>query len=588
MGKNLEACGCQINSPEVTNFAALYRLADRRPTHYHSYIDSLDALETLSERTMIYVSTYRWSCFFSILAILALLSSGCKPTNTIKIASSGVTALSNSTANASGPSKNSDKPDSVNNNVVVTGDLNAVDWQAHVGNQVVIKGELVIVDTYDLARRGQIKVARSRLHVPTSQVDPNDADPNENNFEGHSNVAKVTEAQKINDGASITIDDDTSEQNVFPLPLFPELGKKHPTVRLGSIVHVVSGRLTKQKNSWVIQSDKPLQWSPQQRPERPDLGDADITIASFNVLNYFTTIDDGQNDARGADSKSELSRQEAKITAAIQGLQADVIGLMELENNIDAEERLIIALNKKLGKNVYKGCGIPKGFDESPGGDDSIRVGIIYRADRVSPVGEVSIVDDEAFSIARTPVVQTFVSTQGGSPFTVIVNHFKSKGGASNANAANKDKGDGQAAYNAARRAQSLAICNYIKLNHQNNEQDRVLVIGDLNAYQQEDPIDALRANGLVDLHDRERQSAPSESVGNEYTFVYYAQSGSLDHAFATASLVADVTGASIWHINADEPRFLDYNQEFNPKALYSADPYRSSDHDPVLIGIRK
>ena len=306
------------------------------------------------------------------------------------------------------------------------------------------------------------------------------------------------------------------------------------------------------------------------------------------MLNYFTTIDDGQNNARGADSESELSRQEAKITAAIHGLQADVIGLMELENNIDAEERLVAALNKKIGKNVYKGCGIPKGFGESPGGSDSIRVGIIYRADRVSPVDEVSIVDDEAFSVARTPIVQTFKSTEGGRPFTVIVNHFKSKGGADNADAANKNKGDGQSAYNAARRAQSLAICNYIKGTHESTEPSRVLVIGDLNAYQQEDPIDALRANGLVNLHEGLGNSAPSESFGSDYTFVYYAQCGSLDHAFATASLAADVTGVSIWHINADEPRFMDYNQEYNPATVYAADPYRSSDHDPVLIGIRK
>ncbi|MDA7914635.1 ExeM/NucH family extracellular endonuclease [bacterium] len=537
---------------------------------------------------MIHVSSCRLHCLFLTLTISALLISGCKPTTTVKIASPSENASTNIAASAAFETNESEKSESDNNNIVITGDLNSVDWNSHVGKQVVIEGDLMIVDTYDLARRGQIKVARNRLHVPTTQVDPNDTNPDQNSFEGGSNVAKVTEAQKRNDGASIIIDDDTADQNVFPLPLFPELGKNHPTVRLGSIVHGVSGRVTKQRNSWVIQSDKLLQWSPQQRPERPDLGDADITIASFNVLNYFTTIDDGQNDARGADSESELSRQEAKITAAIQGLQADVIGLMELENNINAEERLIAALNNKLGKNVYEGCGIPKGFDESPGGDDSIRVGIIYRADRVSPVGEASIVDDEAFSIARTPIVQTFVSTQGGRPFTVIVNHFKSKGGASSANAANKDKGDGQAAYNAARRGQSLAICDYIKQNHQNTEQSRVLVIGDLNAYQQEDPIDALRANGLVDLHDRVRRSASSESVGTEYTFVYYAQSGSLDHAFATASLAADVTGVSIWHINADEPRFMDYNQEFNPEAVYSADPYRSSDHDPVLIGIRK
>ena len=407
---------------------------------------------------MIHVSPCRLHCLFPTLMIAALLLSGCKPETAIDLVSPTEAASTSLTANAAGETKGSRKPESDNKNVVITGDLNSVDWQAHIGKQVVIEGDLVIVDTYDLARRGQIKVARGRLHVPTTQVDPNDANPDQNSFEGGSNVAKVTEAQKRNDGASIIIDDDTADQNVFPLPLFPELGKNHPTVRLGSIVHGVSGRLTKQQNSWVIQSEKPLQWSPQQRPERPDLGDADITLASFNVLNYFTTIDDGQNDARGADSESELSRQEAKITAAIQGLQADVIGLMELENNIDAEERLIAALNKKLGKNVYEGCGIPKGFDESPGGDDSIRVGIIFRADRVSPVGEVSIVDDEAFSIARTPVVQTFVSTQGGRPFTVIVNHFKSKGGASSANAANKDKGDGQAAYHAASRAQSMAI----------------------------------------------------------------------------------------------------------------------------------
>lgn len=537
---------------------------------------------------MIFASNHRWYFLFSHVLISASLLMGCTPqTETGKSVTTEQPPKSFA-ANVVDEEQASEKAQPTDNNVVITGDLNSVDWNSHIGKQVMIKGDLMIVDTYDLARRGQIKVARNRLHVPTSRIDPNDADANKNSFEGGDNVAKVTEAQKRNDDASIVIDDGTADQNVFPFSLFPELGKTHPTIRIGSIIHGVSGRLTKERNKLVIQAKQPLQWSPAERPERPDLGDADTTVASFNVLNYFTTIDDGQNNARGADSESELSRQEAKITAAIHGLQADVIGLMELENNIDAEERLVAALNKKIGKNVYKGCGIPKGFGESPGGSDSIRVGIIYRADRVSPVDEVSLVDDEAFSVARTPIVQTFKSTEGGRPFTVIVNHFKSKGGADNADAANKNKGDGQSAYNAARRAQSLAICNYIKGTHESTEPSRVLVVGDLNAYQQEDPIDALRANGLVDLHEGLGNSAPSESFGSDYTFVYYAQCGSLDHAFATASLAADVTGVSIWHINADEPRFMDYNQEYNPATVYAADPYRSSDHDPVLIGIRK
>ena len=127
------------------------------------------------------------------------------------------------------------------------------------------------------------------------------------------------------------------------------------------------------------------------------------------------------------------------------------------------------------------------------------------------------------------------------------------------------------------------AIVKYIDALTANSPDPRVLVIGDLNAYQQEDPIDALRANGLVDLHEQ----AGLQADQDYYSYVYYGQRGSLDHALATKSLASDVTGIATWHINADEPRFLDYNQEYNPEELFKPDPFRSSDHDPVLIGIR-
>ena len=140
----------------------------------------------------------------------ALLLSGCKPETVINLTSPGEAASTSFAANTAGETKESGKPENDNKTVVITGDLNSVDWQSHVGKQVVIEGDLVIVDTYDLARRGQTKVARSRLHVPTTQVDPNDVNPDETSFEGGSNVAKVTEAQKRNDGASIIIDDGTT------------------------------------------------------------------------------------------------------------------------------------------------------------------------------------------------------------------------------------------------------------------------------------------------------------------------------------------------------------------------------------------
>jgi hypothetical protein len=49
--------------------------------------------------------------------------------------------------------------------------------------------------------------------------------------------------------------------------------------------------------------------------------------------------------------------------------------------------------------------------------------------------------------------------------------------------------------------------------------------------------------------------------------------------------MLTNVTGAAIWHINADEPRALDYN-DFNQPLLFNPDEFRSSDHDPVVVGL--
>lgn len=525
--------------------------------------------------------------FFVMMTITLFAYSGCKPASE-KEAKRDVTPPEKKSpepkTESTTPKAENKEPEARIAPTIIRGELNSIDWQTLIGKRISITGNLVVVDNYDLARRGQIKVARKRLYVPTNRIDPNDADAKANSFEGGSNVAQVTKAQKLNDTATITIDDGSADENIFPPTLFPNLGNTHPTVRIGSTLDGVSGKLVKAGRNLLLVADQPLQWKPAGRPERPDVGEASAIVSSFNVLNYFTTIDNGSNNARGADSDSEFERQEAKLVAAIIALKADVIGLMEIENNIEAENQLVAALNKKIGQEVFKGCGLPEKFRESPGGQNAIRVGIIYRADRVEPVGKVKMIPDEAFAIARTPIVQTFKSKTAENPFTVIVNHFKSKG-SSRADEANKNKGDGQGAYNATRRSQSLAICNYIEELKQDDASPRVLVIGDLNAYGQEDPIDAMRANGLVDL--QERFGGHSED-GGDYSFVYYGQCGSLDHAMATDALANDITGIATWHINADEPRFLDYNEEHNPKPLYEANPFRSSDHDPVLIGIGK
>lgn len=486
--------------------------------------------------------------------------------------------------------------------VDVDGPLEEVDWESLVGREVTLR-DLVIVDTYSLLRRGQLTMARERLRIPTSVVDPNDAQHSGATFEGGSNVAQVIAMGKRNKNAVIVVDDASDQQNVFPPALLPSLGADLPTVRLGGRVSLLSGIVSMERGRPLLRVNEPLRFEPAPRPSRPSLGNPDLTIASFNVLNFFTTIDDGKNAARGADSQKELTRQRDKIVVAIMALDAEVVGLMELQNNTESELDLIQSLNDASGADLYAGCGMPSNLSSYPGGTDAIRVGIIYRKDKVKPLGNPRWIRNNAFYRARTPLVQTFrplVSNDpiGGkenasksSALTVIVNHFKSKGGAGDADQANKDKGDGQAAYNATRLAQALAVAQFI--DQEFSTDDRVLVIGDLNAYSQEDPIDALRAMGLVDLSEVSTSEVSRDATSSRenseppYSYVYYGECGSLDHAFATPSLAKSVTAAAVWHINADEPVGLDYNQEFNPEALYQPDLWRSSDHDPVLIGIK-
>ncbi len=160
--------------------------------------------------------------------------------------------------------------------------------------------------------------------------------------------------------------------------------------------------------------------------------------------------------------------------------------------------------------------------------------------------------------------------------FTVVANHFKSKscGGATGANA---DQGDGQSCFNADRVTQAQAELRFVEQLRQSSGDDDVLVTGDLNSYTREDPIDVLTGGGLVNLLEREL------TAEDRYSFVFDGWQGVLDHALATESLADKVTGAGIWHLNADEPDAFQYT---GPEAFHSPDPYRSSDHDAGIVGI--
>ncbi|MFT7633102.1 MAG: hypothetical protein ACI87E_004157, partial [Mariniblastus sp.] len=144
----------------------------------------------------------------ALSSIALLLNSGCKPIakESISSTNSGV-ATSEPKTKVAYASTGGQKQDADGEPVLISGDLGLVDWRSMLGQEITVTGDLMVVDTYDLVRRGQVKVARNRPYIPTNRIDPNDADPNATTFEGGSNVANVTKAQKYIDKATIIIDD---------------------------------------------------------------------------------------------------------------------------------------------------------------------------------------------------------------------------------------------------------------------------------------------------------------------------------------------------------------------------------------------
>ncbi|HET7830747.1 MAG TPA: ExeM/NucH family extracellular endonuclease [Candidatus Limnocylindrales bacterium] len=329
------------------------------------------------------------------------------------------------------------------------------------------------------------------------------------------------------------------------------------------------------------------------RPEVPDV-DGRLRVASFNVLNYFLSLDTANScaptqnqDCRGADSQEELDRQRTKLLAALSAIDADVFGFMEMENTPGVEP--LADLVAGLDGYEYVDTGVI--------GTDAIRVGLIYRPGTVTPVGDHAVLDTQAFVNPRNAevdrnrpaVAQTFEENATGARFTVVVNHLKSKGSGCGAGDDDTTTGQGNCTLTRTLAAQELA--EWLATDPTGSGDTDVLIIGDLNSYAKEDPIKALRDAGYTDLV---RQFGGDDAYG----YVFDGQLGYLDHALANESLAGQVAGVGEWHINADEIPLLDYNddvrtadeaafeEESDSLPLYAPDAFRTSDHDPILIGL--
>ena len=452
------------------------------------------------------------------------------------------------------------------------------DLERYEGMLVTIQAPLTVSQNYFLGRYGQLSLsAGGRLEAPTNRYRAGSAD-----------AVAMADA---NARRRIVLDDGSTQQNPSPIPYIGADG----TVRAGDTVNNLTGVIdyglvtssSAGAGDYKLHSTvAPVFTRANPRTTQPPSVGGTVRIASFNVLNFFTTLNDGTNtcppsntagDCRGANSAAEFTRQRDKIVAALAAINADAVGLMEIQNNgSTAVQALVDALNARVGAGTYAVVPTPAGG----AGTDAIKVAMIYKPATLRRLGAAMADTHPVHN--RPPLAQAFVDVNG-ERFSLIVNHFKSKGGCDDATGGDVDSGDGQGCWNARRLQQGAALRDFVsRVQAQAGDTDVVLV-GDFNAYAKEDPIVAFTDAGWVDQIGRFNDSV----AGFGYSYVFDGAAGRLDHALATPSLSAQVTGAVEWHINADEPSVIDYNTEFKPQDLYTPTPYRASDHDPVVLGLR-
>ncbi len=495
--------------------------------------------------------------------------------------------------------------------------LPQTDLERFEGMRVTVAQTLTVTETFTLGRYGMLSLSSDgRLFQPTNIATPG---------------ANANAQQALNDARRILLDDGVSLQNPNPIPFLDNngtttnpnddfrrigdtvtgftgvLAQSCASASCGGGVDIINYRLLPtQSIPWTNANPRSVTPASVSSSGTP----SPLRVVSTNVLNYFNTLNAGgatftpsgggctnSQAPRGANSAAEFTRQRSKIIAGLVALDADVLGLVEMQNNgsgsSSAVQDLVNGLNTALGAGTYAivdDSGISVGCD-------AIKVAMIYKPARVSLTGPA--VSDANAVFSRPAVAQTFRANSG--TFTLVMNHFKSKGSCPTGSGPDSDIGDGQSCWNELRKSQATQLKAFIEtLKARTSPVDTdILTMGDFNAYLNEDPMTVLEgsANPLNNL------IRSNIAAGQRYSYVFDGQSGNLDYALASTSLAAQVSGITEVHYNSDEPINFDYNLEFkqNPDCVSgtppgsscfgqdvfdATTPFRYSDHDPILVGL--
>ncbi len=420
-------------------------------------------------------------------------------------------------------------------------------WEQYEGMLLEFDQTLYVTSNYNLQQYGQLTLSPFIRYIPTNKGVPSSTEYNKN--------------VNLNSKAQILLDDGIVSSNYSPIFFADENGTRRTGETLKNLIAVVDQNLSAYS---LYPVSKPT-FTGNPRPTKPtNLGDYNLKVCGFN-LEYYLTTNYGQG--YGANNTTEAAKQHLKIMEALLAIDADIYGLIEIEQGQDALIKLTNALNVATKSNRYAHID-----DGGTIYGTYTKVGYIYRNDKIAPY--LSLKNNNNTGPINRKKVQAFTLKSNNERFIYSLNHLKAKSGCSNATGADADKGDGQSCYNATRVAEANSTLSFLNTCKTYYDDEDVLIMGDLNAYAKEDPITALINGGYTDMH----QVFGGDSA---YSYLYQGQAGYLDHALASSSLKNQITGTQVFHINSDEPAMFEYGG-----SNYQPNMYRCSDHDPVVVGI--
>lgn len=412
------------------------------------------------------------------------------------------------------------------------------------GKEIIIKNEMFVTTSYRTSPTGNVTLSSKVLNVPTEVVLPASSD------------------------YSALLNSNIEDRLVIIPGNYKLINPFTGTLRIGASFTKLKGKLSVIGGKYALTLTQQPEVDNNERPQLPNVGNYNMKLASMN-LEYYMASPSAWGSSNGAKSKEAFLRQRTKIVEAMKMIDADVYAICEIEEGNYSPQELANALNDAVNSTTQKYKVIDTGDTKISTYTKNV---FIYNSDKVKTYLDCKSYDGTYLKLRH--VVQCFELKDNGARVIVAMNHFKSKAG-SNATGSDKDQNDGQSQFN-AKRVQEAKDCvsTYERLKAYYGDND-VLVLGDLNSYSMEDPIKIFTTSGYT--NELKKYSA------DRWSYLYNGEVGYLDHSLSSSTLTDQVTGAAPWDINASEPSYFEYQYT----TYYNPDPYRYSDHNPIITGLR-